>query len=896
MVCALLHDFAIRKWNLRDRIKFHASQIYHENKTLRIIIEISAVKTELLSVNYPRVIAEWNINTTIEVDFHKVTNTEGISDATVLVNWTVPYYTIRPMGGGIYEIELNSSWTLISEYIIEITCMKALHQNRTLRITVEINAADTDFTSENYPRVIGEWGYNISISVNFRLASTLEGINGSVITCNWTLPFYTIYEQGNGLYLIDLNTSWTIPGQYRIKINVNKPYHYNKSLTIIVDIQRIETELISGDYPRVIGEWGRNLTIEINYRTKLDLAGITNATITANWTSNYYFISEIAAGIYSIELNTTWCIISEYTLIINASKLYHSNRTIQITVQIALVETKLTYGSISTVPYSQNVTINLKYTDLANNPILSESDGSDIISVNVTHWLYYNPLNEYAYSLIISTAGLQLTDLLNITASKINYKSQTVLIILNYRPIFTSLTSLNESLVALPVEESTFILVVYNDTENNVGIENGSLAFYGYTDISSEEMGNGIYKITIEAGNTSDSYTILVTINNTGYLDKSIQFIVQTKEWTEFTSVTLSTDVQTEPVGTNAYFSLRLKNDFTGLYFNESAINVEYSWAFGTGQLVYNGNGNYSLILSTAKRSAGTYEITINATTESGYLLTSKTVTLVITGEALAWYVRYSWIFGIAGAVIAIFAGYTFRKRWRQRNWERHVRHLYVLTKNGIPLYDKRLGGVSTADPSLVTSALIGISSIVQEIVGSERQLKTIDHMDNKILFAHGHYIIVAVLSEVDFPIIRKKINQFTNRFEFYFRQQLENWKGDVDSFFGASKLINEFFPIEEYLEDKEISAEWLLERLFNLTGLSGIVVLLMVELGMTEPNRIIAGSGLKEKQVTVTLRTLRDLVLIDEENKLTKIGVKALEIYKGRKEKYMSILKLMKE
>ena len=103
-------------------------------KTLRIIVDINAVATELLSINYPRVIAEWNIDTMVTIDFHKVVGPVGIPDADISVNWTVTYFTISPIGGGIYEIELNSSWCDIAEYVLEITASKPLHQNKTLRI------------------------------------------------------------------------------------------------------------------------------------------------------------------------------------------------------------------------------------------------------------------------------------------------------------------------------------------------------------------------------------------------------------------------------------------------------------------------------------------------------------------------------------------------------------------------------------------------------------------------------------------------------------------------------------------------------------------------------------------------------------------------------------------
>jgi hypothetical protein len=66
-----------------------------------------------------------------------------------------------------------------------------------------------------------------------------------------------------------------------------------------------------------------------------------------------------------------------------------------------------------------------------------------------------------------------------------------------------------------------------------------------------------------------------------------------------------------------------------------------------------------------------------------------------------------------------------------------------------------------------------------------------------------------------------------------------------------------------------------------------------MVELGLKDPNKIIAGTGIPEKKVPIILRTLQDLLLVDSNVNLTEKGRKALELYKSRKTKYMKILKL---
>ncbi|MHA1265283.1 MAG: hypothetical protein ACTSRS_08635 [Candidatus Helarchaeota archaeon] len=858
---------------------------------LRLII---TTETILSSPQFPKVIAEWGSNVTLQIYYQRAADEVGLNNSIIAINWTLGPFTILELGNGQYSIEMDLTAANLTEYTLLINATKPNSAYKEMKIKLEVISIATELNSPQYPKINAYWGTNLTFSINYQRILPEQGIENATVTVNWTLGAYNLIEVGNGIYTIELNLSFANIHDYILVINTSKPNYDSKTLYLLISVNSIETDLVSINYPRVVTEWGKNISIEITYRTALEHTGIENALITSNWTLGYYSIIPKGNGQYDIIINTTWCEIQEYLLEINASKGYHLNKTIQIIVQVNLVETILAYQPIESVPYGQNVTIYLKYTDLAGTIISSNLNGTDILTINYTYWVSYNSSNIYPYSVKIATLGLNQTDLLNITASKPKYKPQSILIFLTYRLIFTSVTNLNSTLIVLPEGESAVILVYFNDTDFSQGISGANLTFYGYENLSFYDLGGGYYQITFNATNVIDAYSILVTFRKFGYVTNNIQFIVQIKSWIEFTTPTFSTLVASEPVGSQAQFSVLLKNEFEGTPFENAT--VIYSWIFGTGILINNGNGNYSLEINTAGIPPGTYSITINAT-QDGYLLMSQSVTLVIISTTkVAWWVQYSWVFGIIGAVIAIFAGYRFREHLRQRDWEKKVKHIYILTKNGVPLYDKRLGGITRVDPSLVTSALIGISSIVQEIVHSKRDLKTIDHMDNKILFQHGFHVIVAVLSEIDLPIIRKKLAQLTNRFEYYYKDELENWKGDIDTFFGANKIINEFFPIEEYFKDREISAEWILERLFNMYGLPGIVTLLTIDLGLQDSKKIAAGSGIKEKQVSIILRTLKDLMLIDSENNLTKKGRDVISIYKERKEKYINILKLAKQ
>jgi hypothetical protein len=213
--------------------------------------------------------------------------------------------------------------------------------------------------------------------------------------------------------------------------------------------------------------------------------------------------------------------------------------------------------------------------------------------------------------------------------TKLNYRTQTIIIALSYRSIFTSLTSLNQTLITLPVEESALIYIAYNNSERTIGIENANITFYGYSNIFSVDLGAGCYRIKITATTALDAYTILITARKAGYMEKSLQFVVQVRRWLEFSSVNISSNLFEKQVGDTGYFSIVLKNEYTGEFFTPDDILLSYFWGTETGSLNYNSNGNYSLILNTAGKAPGTYTIIVNATTKNGHLLMSTSITMV---------------------------------------------------------------------------------------------------------------------------------------------------------------------------------------------------------------------------------------------------------------------------
>ncbi|MHA1129985.1 MAG: hypothetical protein ACTSQQ_04165, partial [Candidatus Helarchaeota archaeon] len=330
-------------------------------KILKIKLEVQAISTDLSSDAYPRISTEWNNNVTMQVEY-KTLDLRGIENAQISINWTQDTYSILQLGGGFYEIELNTSWCDISNYILEINVSKMYHLNKTLRIIIEINSVTALLTSPQFPKIITTWGGNITLQIDYIRAFGGQGINKSIVIVNWTLAPYSINEIGKGRYHIELDLSNTLLKTYTLEINCSKLKYTLETLRILIEINPIDTDLVSPDYPRVTEEWGKNITITVNFRTAIGLTGINNSYIEVNWTGAYTTIP-LGNGVYQIEMNTSWCNLQEYLLEINASKPFHYNKTIYIYLEINPISTELTSINYprAITEWNTNVTITIDY-------------------------------------------------------------------------------------------------------------------------------------------------------------------------------------------------------------------------------------------------------------------------------------------------------------------------------------------------------------------------------------------------------------------------------------------------------------------------------------------------------------------------------------------------------
>jgi hypothetical protein len=155
------------------------------------------------------------------------------------------------------------------------------------------------------------------------------------------------------------------------------------------------------------------------------------------------------------------------------------------------------------------------------------------------------------------------------------------------------------------------------------------------------------------------------------------------------------------------------------------------------------------------------------------------------------------WVLVSAGiALVSIPSALVSRKYIKQRNWEKSLKNLFVLTKDGLSLYEYSFG-IEIQDPALISAMISALTNFVREATGSKKSLRTVDQEDKKVILYHGTHTTTALMAEKDLPIIHKRIARFTQAFEEKFGIHIKKFTGETSIFKEAEVIVNKNFPID---------------------------------------------------------------------------------------------------
>ncbi|MHA1270340.1 MAG: hypothetical protein ACTSPY_11175 [Candidatus Helarchaeota archaeon] len=862
----------------------NASRIHFTNKTFSFLVDTRISSIYVSQPNYVIPIGD-QIN---------ITATFNDSAGNPLTNGSLKYTepsigqgNLTELNPGVYFFTINSNQLDVGNYYINLYSEKYGSVSTQTVLTVRKIQTDINYTSAVSVETTGT--YILQININ----DTDHNIPVPEINVSYNLQTLS----GN---LTDLEP-FGRPGYYNTSINITlipRDLPYSMSLTFNHENYSFPTVIIS---VTVLPITTYIYTIEPFYEIYYN--GLVNISVNYNFSNgnpitgaNLSYLeptvgegnlTEIGNGVYYFTINTSNIPIGTYSIIVSCINYgYTSTQAILI---VNLIQTQIIHNSSYSVETTSSFNLRIYVNDTDHNLPISGVNVSYTLSTlsgNLTDESSIGNIGYYNTTIVASLSPRDTPYNLILTLLKDNYSFSSIIIPITVKSITTYIYSL-EPFFEISYKNLVNISVSYNFTDGSP-ITGAILKYYevsiGTGNLT--ELGSGIYYFTLNSSDLAiGTYYIIISSTNYGFvstqavlkIDPTIMNITSPSSLVQYTRDIINLEIW-------------LKEEVTDIPI--SGVNISYFFQGQEGYLIediYN-PGRYSINLNinlpprTDPYSIVLYIQKENYTTET----ISIPITIISSQVKTPWYIQWGWLLGIAAALGAVVSGYVVRSKWRERNWERKINRLYAIhSKDGIAIYDRALTK-KKMDSQLVSAALMGITGMVKELTSSKKKLKTIDHMDKKIIFEYGEQIIGAILADTDLPIIRKKLREFINLFEIRYQAQLLAWTGDLSIFKSIDKLTNTVFPFTTIISHREPITESQSPMILNKELLK---ILNTINDGLKEKDLISVYCGIDIDKVVTDLGFLIENGFIDnmDDLNLTEKGVKAIyhssEYYKEDKE-----------
>ena len=620
---------------------------FYDNTSVLITVRTRARITELLYDTPPTTPYGDLVNITVhykDLDF-----SEGIGNQTLNIFFTINnlnLYTIYNLDqNGNYSLEVNTTDPMLGlgdfNLTVNAICYGApFYSNKSVSVALSIRKIATDLKIIDFDRII-PWNDLLNVTLTFNdtdhnsigISLTEDNVN-----CTWTN--YNFRDLGSGGFIIEINTSVDIEGDYTAWIFVNKSIYYDtKNISFTFTVRKRYTDYYSNASFVSNWPWGYNFTAEIHYidteHGSSLIAGNLDIVADAPWDKggNYSIKFDSISRKFYVEFNTSYTeenII--YVIEVTLHKEHYVNQTFEIRVTIKYPPSILFVKEITpgtSIAWGDNFTITVTFNDTEDyHPITN-----GIISlIPSSTWPPEN------YSVIETLPGVYLITInttwqnrpegtykVTINAEAENYHNASTAIMVTIRNISTSL-SIQSFPPYVNFGSNASIVVFYNDTEaghGGIGLEAANIQVY-WKDNSGQFHAwdgidvNGSYYVYENA--TPGVYTIyLNSSTDLGLGDFQIYVNASLKEsywgiWSyhyaygETLFVLRITEIDTAltavsvPAGDIPY-----NDNFTiTINYNDTINNVGIDGAI----ILVDGWGNYWTVYSG---SAGVYSIVINS-------------------------------------------------------------------------------------------------------------------------------------------------------------------------------------------------------------------------------------------------------------------------------------------
>ncbi len=566
----------------------------------------------------------WGDNQTIRIDYLDLDHGGYIPYAEVDTNWNESYYTIYWFGNGTYLLEINTTCRPIGLHVIQITLSRNHYVSQIIEIDLTLRNILTDFNIEPPYIYSHPWGHNATIRIDYLDKDHNNYVLNALITADWNATYYTIYDLGNGTYLIELNTTCRVPGTYSIEIILYQLHYVNQIVNVDLRLRNIQTTL-ELEFDSFV-YWSDFLYLNATYRdidNDIILSG-GSVTLWLSWAS-WSIVQIYLDGTYLLQINSSAEDVGLANFTIRFTAPYHD--TLEQRVQFTINPLPLYVEVLSTSPwtteYQTQVNISVRVTDeygrLMNNTQVSY------------YWAGLSPVNlifvgSGTYNITFLANQSIGTYIITIEASNLpNYQTHIGIILLNILPIDSILTVMGP---ASPVVAGDSFQISANfSTVSGAPLPSATLYF---------SWAGGTGTLTYISG-----YTFSVLVNSSGldagqytiYITASHQNVIE-----QLRTVSVSLIVMPAYLGCDTPVILvEWGDNFTLLveFYDHNLLpilgaNILYSWGNLNGSLQPTGiPGWYNTSLPSHIFAVGVYQLILTCDHE-GYQFAMTTIGLNI--------------------------------------------------------------------------------------------------------------------------------------------------------------------------------------------------------------------------------------------------------------------------
>ncbi len=408
-------------------------------------------------------------------------------------------------------------------------------------------------------------------------------------------------------------------------------------------------------------------------------------------------------------------------------------------------------------------------------------------------------------------------------------------------PISTALNA-DETILIKEIGETALFNVTFTDVDQDSGITGANLTYlWDYGSGQLVEEGDGVYSLTIFTNSLDVGiYPINVTASLENYESQSIQLFLEIILIQ--TILTVDETTLTKEIGETAMFRVTFK-DSNG--FGITGANLTYLWNDGSGQLVEEVNGVYTLSLKTSSLAKGTYQINITASLPN-YAVKVLQLSLVIVPTTTGFmdqvrdllpYISLL-ILGAFGSTIAVQKYSNRKQEWFDK---KNIRRIMVVWEV-FALYDQTPSEVITEngllDRDLVSGFFTAIKDITSEVTG-------ITYETMKVYRAHPYYFVytgtfycVIILNDNPSSSLEKKLLLFARIVHEKYSSVIEE---SSEEYFSPSLGV----PNTQLHLDEEVM------RIFGLTPITALQDIVTVSLSYNEIQKLKIKDNIKAVLMT---------------------------------------------